>query len=86
MKMLRRMLSSTFKAPVARKPDTFRKEREEAKRLARLHGIEIERCGSGWNVWPPKCRQDDDPWEGDHFCGDWMAVLVMVQKYAGVVT
>lgn len=83
MKTLQRMLSRTFLAPAARKPDPHRKAREEAKRLAEKHGIEIERCSPGWNVWPPK-DSSVDPWEGDHYCGDWAAVLFMVQDYAGV--
>lgn len=84
MKRLQKDLARIFKAPIARKPDPCRKAREEAKRLAKEHGIEIERVDSGFNVWPPRERESDDPWAGDHYCQDWCEALTMVREYAGV--
>lgn len=62
-----------------------RKARDEAKRLAALHGIEIETLtGGGWNVWPPEWLPDDerDPFEGDHYANDWPGILEMVAAYS----
>jgi hypothetical protein len=90
MSRLSRMIGSAFKAPATKKPDVYRKEREEAKRLASICGCEIERCGSGWNVWPPKESATGsihpgtltDPFDGDHYCQDWREVLEMVKHWA----
>jgi len=81
---LSRALKSIFKAPAPRNPDTQRKAREEAQRLANEHQIEIERLrGGGFNVWPPKGLADSlDPHSGDHYCCDWSEVVVMVRAYA----
>jgi hypothetical protein len=82
MRTLSGMLGAAFKAPAVKKPDTHRRAREEAKRLAALCGCEIEKCSSGgWNVWPPKASVVD-PFDGDHYAQDWAEVLVMVAQYA----
>lgn len=76
-------LNRTFKAPRERKPDIYRKQREEAKKLAVQHGIEIERKGleSGMNVWPFKGFKGIDPYEEDHYAGDWDEALTRVRAY-----
>lgn len=85
VKALTKALRATFSAPATRKPDSFRAAREEAKRLAAEHAIDIERMrDGGMNVWPPKGRAVDDPFEGDHFACDWGEALRMVRAYAGV--
>jgi hypothetical protein len=84
------MLAETFRPPAARKPDTQRKAREETKRLAALVGCDIEKCGGGWNVWPPKADSRGqphpgtvtDPFEGDHYAQDWEEALVIASHYA----
>lgn len=82
MNALGKVLTAAFRAPAARKPDTQRKAREEAKALAVEHGIEIERLrDGGFNVWPPKGFKGDDPHGGDHFANDWVEVLPMVRAY-----
>lgn len=81
---LQKQLSKLFKAAAPRKPDTYRKEREEAKSLAALHSIEIEKFKEGgFNVWPPKNWQGEDPFEGDHYANDWADVAEMVRVYSG---
>ena len=87
MTNLNRMLGRLFTPPPARKPDPHRKDRVEAKRLAAERGIEIEKLrDGGWNVWPPKALHDkDDTFNGDHYCGDWAEVYVMVRHYWGQV-
>jgi hypothetical protein len=82
-KTLSRMISRTFKAPPARRPDTHRKARETAKALAKEHNIEIEPITSGFNVWPPRGSAGEDPYDGDHFAQDWPEVLDRVRAYAG---
>jgi hypothetical protein len=76
------MISRTFKAPAARRPDTHRKVREAAKALAKEHNIEIEPIDSGFNVWPPRGFAGPDPYEDDHYAQDWSQALEMVQAYA----
>jgi hypothetical protein len=85
VKTLGKMISGVFKqAP--RRLDPHRKAREEAKALAKKHGIEIERLkDGGFNVWPPK-SVTIDPHEGDHFVNEWDEVLVSVRLYASLVT
>jgi hypothetical protein len=81
---LSRALNAYFKAPAQRQPDTHRKAREEAQRLALAHSIEVERLKEGgFIVWPPRSLDDSaDPYHGDHYCGDWSEVVVMVRDYA----
>lgn len=82
MKALSRALTKTFRAPAERRPDVHRAAREEAKRLAKEHGIEIEPLrDGGMNVWPPKGWKIADPHDGDHFASDWSAALPMVRAY-----
>ncbi len=76
---LGRMLARSFKTGASKGP-SYRKERDEAKRLAGLCGCTIERFMPGWNVWPPK-GIDADPLEGDHYCQDWPEVLDAVKRY-----
>jgi hypothetical protein len=79
---LGRMLAATFKPATPRRPDIYRKEREEAKRMAATCGCTIERDGAGWNVWPPKeMTEAVDPFSGDHYCQDWSEVLDAVRLY-----
>lgn len=79
---LGKMVAATFKAPVPRRADPFRKARKEARALAEKHGVQIERLrGGGFNVWPPKGFVGNDPHEGDHFANDWNEVLPMVRAY-----
>lgn len=81
-KKLGAMMGKMFHAPAARKPDTQRKVREEAKALATKHGIEIETLtGGGFNVWPPKGFASEDPHEGDHYANDWHEALAHVSAY-----
>lgn len=82
MKQLQARLTDLFKPPRPRVPDPQRKAREEAKRLAKAAGIEIERIGAGMNVWPPQAYKQPDPWEGDHYAQDWHEALDMVRTYA----
>lgn len=85
MKALNRALTRLFKPTAPKRPDTHRKAREEAKRLAALHGIEIEafkpKDGTGMNVWPPKGFKGKDPHEGDHYAEDWTDALERVKAY-----
>ena len=78
---LQKQLNALFRAPKPRAPDVHRKARQEAKTLAKTHGIEIEKIGSGFNVWPPK-GSVNDPFDGDHYAQDWAQVLLMVKEYA----
>jgi hypothetical protein len=80
-KTLSSLLSRSFKAPAERKPDVHRKAREDASALASQHNIEIERIESGFNVWPPKGFAGTDPYDGDHYAGDWSEVLLRVRAY-----
>lgn len=66
-----------------------RSAREQAKRLAALHDIELEPLDAGeWNVWPPEpiIDSDDDPHMGDHLAIGWSEVLERCQVYAGLLT
>ncbi|MBP8275557.1 MAG: hypothetical protein KAX55_01515 [Propionivibrio sp.] len=83
---LEKALGRVFKAPAPKKPDTQRRGREEAKKLAAEHGIEIEKLREGgMNVWPPKNLPDDlDPFDGDHFAADWTDALSMIKQYVAV--
>lgn len=88
LQQLERSLGKLFNAPAKKKADLYRRQREEAKRLAALHKIEIEKmAGSGMNVWAPAAIADteQDPFNGDHFAGDWGEALEMVKKYAELV-
>lgn len=86
MKTLSASLGRMFKPAHVRKADMQRKAREEAKRLAIAHGVEIEsfKGEGGMNVWPPKAYRLQDPWEGDHYAQDWSEALYMVRTYAGL--
>lgn len=73
----------------APRPTGERKAREEAKRIAALHGIELERLEDGWNVWPPSGFEEaghEDPFDGDHYAGSWPEVLRSAQAYAAILT
>jgi len=84
-KSLARMLTATFRPEPARRTDPHRKHREQAKRLAKLHGVEIEQLRPGYNVWPPRGYPYADPCEGDHYCHDWEEVLGAVRCYTDVL-
>ena len=85
MNHLSQQLNRLFKPAAARKPDPYRTDRVEAKRMALERGLEIEKFKEGgFNVWPPKGMDDAaDPFHGDHYCGDWAEVYVMVRTYWG---
>lgn len=85
---LEKALRRVFEAPVPKKPDTQRRSREEAKKLAAEHGIEIEKLREGgMNVWPPNAlAEGSDPFEGDHYADDWGDALSMVKQYAECCT
>ena len=87
MTSLNQRLGRLFTPPATRRPDLHRTDREESKRMAKERGIEIEKLrDGGWNVWPPKDLDDkDDPFHGDHYCGGWAEVFVMVRTYWGRV-
>ena len=85
MQSLGRMLHQTFAPPAPRKKDAQRKAREQAKPLIKRLGIDLEKCDSGWNVWPPKSIEVD-PFDGDHYAQDWNEVLLMAQRYADTGT
>lgn len=82
MKQLQTRLAELFEPTRRRRPDPQRKAREEAKRLAKLAGVEIERLGPGMNVWPPRGFELPDPWDGDHYAQDWHEALDRVRAYA----
>ena len=86
IKELQQSLNAIFGTRAARKPGTDRKHREWAKPVAVEYGIEIERCDSGWNVWPPKALTKASGWsdnyEGDHYCQSWGEIRTMVADYA----
>ena len=87
LKKLERHLTKIFASSKPKKLDSFRKEREKAKRMAAEHGIEIERLAEGgMNVWPPSqvADTDRDPFTGDHHAEDWQVALSMVQQYAAL--
>jgi hypothetical protein len=74
-------------APV-RKVDTQRKDREEAKRLARANGVEIEVGNPSPDciyVWCPQFDEDNDPYEGDHYVYDWSEALERVKGYVDAI-
>ena len=79
------MLGQLLRVPVKRQSDPHRKAREEAKKLAAAHGIEIQRFkkddGIGFNVYPPKGFTGEDLHEGDHYAADWQEVLEHVRAY-----
>lgn len=88
MSGLGRLLAQTFTPPPTRRPDPHRRDRELSKQMAKERGIEIEPLkGGGWNVWPPEGldSKEADPFHGDHYCGDWSEVYVMVRTYWGRV-
>lgn len=85
MRTLQAALRRQFVQAAPRKPDVHRKDREWAKPVAAEYGIEIERIGTGFNVWPPKALFEQgrpDMHDGDHYCGNWAEVAVMVKEYA----
>lgn len=86
MKTLQRALSATFKPTAPRLRDVHRRDRAEAKQIAQESCVEIEQlAGGGFNVWPPaggKHSCTAGPFAGDHYCGEWAEVLVMVRTYA----
>jgi hypothetical protein len=76
------ILSEVLGRSRVRKSDPHRKARTEAKALAAQHGVEIEKLrDGGFNVWPPKGYEGDDPHEGDHYAIDWDEVLPKVRAY-----
>lgn len=81
---LEKDLGKLFNAPAPKKRDTQRRQREEAKKLAAAHGIEIEKFSEGgMNVWPPRALDEAlDPYAGDHYADDWAQALAMVKQYA----
>lgn len=88
MKILERKLGRLFGQTAPRRPDSHRKDREQANALAKAHGITLEKFqvsdGSGINVWPAPAMTRADPWEGDHYAQDWKDALHMVRTYAGL--
>ncbi|NRF71424.1 hypothetical protein HLB44_31005 [Aquincola sp. S2] len=81
MKTLRNLLQATFSAPRNAPRDQHRAARQEAKRLAALHSICIEKLpGGGMNVWPP-AGFVEDPCEGDHYAHNWGDALEQVRMY-----
>ena len=88
MHTLEKNLGQLFKPVPARRSDPDRKAREEAKALAKEHGITLEAFkpgeGSGLNVWPSGTMKRSDPWEGDHYAQDWKEAMHMVRTYAGL--
>ncbi len=85
MTTLAHRLNGLFRPAPIRKPDPYRNDRIESKRLAKERGVEIEKFKEGgFNVWPPKNLPDEkDPFHGDHYCADWAEVYVMVRTYWG---
>lgn len=86
MKKMERDLGAIF-APkkVARgSKDPSRRAREKAKKIATMHGIEIEKFpDGGMNVWAPESLGGvEDPFDGDHYAGSWEEALGMVEEYA----
>jgi hypothetical protein len=79
MRTLQRALRAAFQPPRATDPQ--RRAREEAKRLAGLHGICLEKLGGGINVWPPRGYVAADPYEGDHYAQDWCEALDHIRAY-----
>lgn len=86
LRQLEKALGRIFKAPTPKKPDTLRRQREEARTLAAAHDIEIEKFREGgMNVWPPKTLDDArDPFDGDHYAADWAEALSMLKQYAAL--
>ena len=77
-----------------KKADPERGVRQEAKRLAAAHGIEIEATrdayGSTLNVWGPRWadgtdEEAADPFYGDHYADDWSDALARVREYVEVI-
>ncbi len=69
-----------------RRFDTQRKAREQAKAIAALHGIEIEKDGRDfWVTHPDYLDQGNDPLEGNHFATSWAEVLDAVKVYAEAI-
>lgn len=81
LRTLERDLRRIFSPAKKRSADPFRKQREEAKRVAKDCGIEIERDREGgmWVHCPKGVAPD--PFEGDHYCCDWQEALPMVLEY-----
>jgi len=89
LQQLEMSLGKLFNAPAKKKADLYRRQREEAKRLAALHNIEIEKLvEGGMNVWAPAAIADteQDPFNGDHFASNWDEAVEMVKKYAELVS
>ena len=79
----------------AKKADPERGVRQEAKRLAAAHGIEIEHerdaYGTNLLVWGPRWdsafdEENIDPFYDDHYAEDWSDALERVREYVKVVT
>ena len=67
---------------IRRPRDPHRAERERARRLSALHGIELEPLtGGGMNVWPPRGMTAADPYDGDHYAIDWEDALERIVAY-----
>lgn len=57
-----------------------------ARRLARKHGVRIDREAERyWYVWCPELA-DDDPFDGDGWCGTEADVLARVERYVECLT
>lgn len=84
LRRLEKQLADIFRAPRVRPKDVYRKAREESKRLAVLHGLEIEQFREGgMNVYPASTLDEHaDPYAGDHYAGDWDEALGMARTYA----
>lgn len=54
--------------------------------LAKRHGVNIDREGAGWSVWPPANLGDvEDPFEGDHGHDSWDSAKDAVVRYLGLL-
>lgn len=59
-----------------------------AKRLAAVHGVDIEResADAYWVTHRDLTDTPNDPCEGSHFCSDGTEVLQTVERYAEFLT
>ena len=69
-----------------RPPDTERKPRQEAKRLAAEHGIQLDLNDPPDTIYvnPPDELERlglEDPREDGHYCYDWIEALEVVKEY-----
>lgn len=67
----------------AKATNPHRKLKQDCRKLASLHGIEIDPVDDYWWVYPPdSLAEDSDPYTGDHICYDWPSVAKRVTVYA----